>query len=143
MFDSCLKKQQALAAHFIDCSSRELRYQRIMDLGREMPALAKEHKIPENLVKGCQSQMHLYTEFRNGLMYFSAESDALISQGLAALLVTVYDGESPETVLRCEPSFLDQLDIASSLSPNRANGLYSLHLRMKQEALQRLSQTGS
>ena len=80
--------------------------------------------------------MFLITSINGDKMRFQADSDALISAGLAHLLIMVYDNESPETVLKCPPSFLDNLKIPSSLSPSRANGLYSLHLRMKQEALQ-------
>ena len=71
-------------------------------------------------------------------MTFEAEADALISAGLAALLTQVYSGETPETILKCPPTYLDEIGISASLTPNRANGLYSIHLRMKQEALKLL-----
>ena len=77
--------------------------------------------------------MYLYTNSSEGKIVFQGSSDALISQGLAALLIRIYSGESPETILKCPPNFLEELGIPASLSPNRANGLYSLHLRMKQK----------
>ena len=106
-----------------------------MELGKSLPPLAQEHKTEGKLVRGCQSRLYLHAELRNGNMFFSAEADALISAGLAALLIEVYNGEAPETVLKRPPDFLQELGIESSLSPNRSNGLSHIHLRMKQESL--------
>ena len=91
-------------------------------------------------MKGCQSQTYLVSEFvmlEGGVktLFFRAESDALISAGLAALLIQVYAGESPDTILTCPPVFLQQLRLDKLLTPNRANGLYSMHVKMKQLAL--------
>ncbi len=123
---------------FAACSNEEERYQKIIELGREQPSLSENEKIEANLVKGCQSQMYLVSHLEENQVIFQAESDALISAGLAALLVKVYSGEAPETVLKCPPTYLEELGISASLSPSRANGLYSLHLRMKQDALKLL-----
>lgn len=79
--------------------------------------------------------MYLHSFLRDGKVFFEGESDALISSGLAAILIRTYNGESPETILKCPPDFLEDLGISASLTPNRANGLYSIHLRMKQDAL--------
>ncbi len=135
MFESCLDKQRLIKELFSTCSSEEARYQKIIELGRQQSSLSELEKIPANLVKGCQSQMYLCSQYESGHVLFRAEADALISAGLAALLVQVYSGESPETILKCPPSYLDELGISASLTPSRANGLYSLHLRMKQDAL--------
>lgn len=97
-----------------------------------------KNKIPENLVKGCQSTMYLHAELVGNVIHFTADSDALISAGLAAILIQVYSGETPETVLTCPPEYLETLGISASLTPSRANGLYSIHLKMKQEALKLL-----
>lgn len=132
------EKQQKIVEMFAGCANKEERYNKIIELGQQCKRLAPEDRIPENLVQGCQSLMYLKTEFDGKLMYFSAASDALISAGLAALLIMVYSGEPPEVVLKCPPTYLEEIGITSALSPNRANGLYSLHLRMKQEALKRL-----
>lgn len=135
MFESCLEKQAHVKAMFEAISSPEERYQKLIELGRALPPLATVDKTAENLVQGCQSTMYLKSTLSNGLITFEAEADALISSGLAALLVAVYSEETPETVLKCPPSYLDELGIGSSLTPNRANGLYNIHLRMKQDAL--------
>lgn len=136
---TCLNKQEAVKALFSDCQSNEERYQRIIELGREVPRLSPEKRIPSNLVSGCQSQLFLHAWTKDGRVFFEAESDALIAQGLAALLVKVYSGEKAEVILTCPPKYLEEIGIVGSLSPNRANGLYSLHLRMKQRALEFLS----
>jgi cysteine desulfuration protein SufE len=138
-FLSCLEKQKKVEDLFINCHDLESKYQKIMELGKKQSKLPSSLKIEENLVRGCQSLMYLNSSLVDEKMRFQAESEALISAGLAALLVMVYDGEAPEVVLKCPPTYLDNLKIPSSLSPSRANGLYSLHLRMKQEALHSLS----
>lgn len=138
MFESCLAKQQQIKDIFLACPSEESKYEKIIELGRQQPPLAATYKISENLVKGCQSQMYLHSYWSGDNIIFEAEADALISAGLAALLVQVYSGESPETILKCPPTYLDEIGINASLTPNRASGLYSMHLRMKQEALKML-----
>lgn len=139
MYESCLRKQEEMKKLFADCRDAEEKYAKIIELGRKQGKLDPQFRVPQNRVDGCQSIMYLHAVLSNGLMSFEAESEALISQGLATLLTMVYSGEAPEVVLKCPPTYLDELDIASSLTPNRANGLYSLHLRMKQESLKALT----
>lgn len=138
MFDSCLEKQQQIKDIFLACASEDAKYEKIIELGQQQIPLSDIYKTNENLVKGCQSQMYLRSYWVGDKMMFDAESDALISAGLAVLLTKVYSGEPPEVVLKCPPTYLDELGIQASLSPNRANGLYSIHLRMKQDALKML-----
>lgn len=140
MSTTCLEKQKTVEALFADCSDTQAKYERIIELGKKLSKLAPELKTDDRLVQGCQSRMFLVTALKDGKMRFQADSDALISAGLAQLLIMVYDDESPETILKCPPAFLDNLNIPASLSPSRANGLYSLHLRMKQEALRSITE---
>jgi len=135
MYESCIKKQTLIKALFEKCSTEELKYQKIIELGRLSQSLPATEKTPENVVKGCQSIMYLSSHYKDNQVVFVAESDALISAGLAEILVQVYSGESPETILKCPPTYLEELGIGASLTPSRANGLYSIHLRMKQDAL--------
>lgn len=139
MFESCLQKQSHVKELFSRCSTPEAKYEKIIALGKEQKSLSKAFKIPENLVAGCQSRTYLHTYMVDGVVFFETESDALISAGLAILLTKVYSGESPETVLKCAPTYLDEIGIGASLTPNRANGLYSLHLRMKQDVIKLMS----
>ena len=134
-FESCLKKQESIKDFFKSTGAIGENYEKIIELGKLAPLFPLEFKTEENIVSGCQSVMHLHSYFENGKVLFLAESEALISRGLAALLVSVYSGESPTTILTCPPVFLQELGIPSSLSPSRSNGLSSLFLRMKQDAL--------
>ena len=135
MYNSCIEKQQIVKALFANCSTDELKYQKIIEFGRNLQDLPFGDKTPENIVAGCQSTMYLSSKLENDVVIFWGESDALISAGLAALLIMVYSGEPPEAILKCPPDYLEALGIGASLTPNRANGLHSIHLRMKQEAL--------
>lgn len=124
-----------LKKSFSLCSSTEEIYQKIMDWGKQLPPFQPEWKTEANLVHGCQSVMYLHASSIKGKVFFAASSDALISAGLAALLIEAYSGETPETILTTSPTFLEELGISTSLTPGRANGLSSLYLKMKQEAL--------
>jgi cysteine desulfuration protein SufE len=143
MFESCIEKQNRIRAHFSSCRSEEEKYGKIIEMGKELPHLDPLHKTLENLVQGCQSTMYLKTfaDLNDNSLHFQADSNALISAGLAALLIFVYSGESATTILQCKPSYLEDLGIHANLSPSRASGLYSIHLRMKQEALKHLTST--
>lgn len=135
MYQSCLKKQEDVKKMFSVCENEQEKYEKIIALGKKNPPLDSKYKTVENKVHGCQSTMYLHSFFADGKVYFEAESDALISSGLASILIEVYSGESPEAVIKCPPDYLKDLGISASLTPSRANGLYSIHLRMKQEAL--------
>lgn len=120
---------------FSCCQTQQDRYQKIIELGRELPPMPPEDKIEENIVKGCQSIVYLSSEMVEGKIYFTAHSEALISAGLAAILIRAYSGQSPEMVLKTKPIFLEELQIIGSLSPSRSNGLANMFLRMQQDAL--------
>lgn len=135
MYESCLEKQRKVKELFASCQNEEMKYEKIIELGKQQARLDEKEKTAQNFVPGCQSQMYLRSYLRDGKMFFEADSDALISFGLAAILIKAYNGEDPETVLKCPPTYLEELGIGASLTPSRANGLYSIHLRMKQDAL--------
>lgn len=135
---SFLEKQAALKNEFANCPSQEARYQKIMELGKRLPPFETNWKTPDHLVQGCQSLMYLKAQMQNNLVIFNATSDALMSAGLAALLIWVYSEETPEIILKIPPAFLEELGISGSLTPSRANGLAALYLKMRQEALKLL-----
>lgn len=140
MFESCLQKQRQIADFFLNLPSEEAKYETIIEWGRKRKPFPEAYKTNANLVSGCQSQLFLHSSLIDGKLAFEIESDALISAGLAVLLIKVYGGESPEAVLKCPPDYLEEIGIGASLTPNRANGLYSLHLRMQQDALRLLTE---
>ncbi len=134
-------KQQSVKELFKGCVSLESVYKKIMELGKLLPPFPEGCMRAENLVEGCQSRLYLVSKFCNqtpGTIRFHAHSDALISSGLAYLLLHVYDNEPPECLLQRPPTFLEELGIPNALTPSRSNGLSSLHLRMKRDALKYL-----
>jgi cysteine desulfuration protein SufE len=136
LFESCRAKQLEVKNLFAHCTTAQMRYEKLIELGRTLPPYPKEWMTPCRIVKGCQSTMYLHTSLVNTKVQFQIHSDALISAGLAALLLAVYNNEPAIAILRCPPDFLEELGIHGSLSPSRSNGLSSLFLKMKQEALQ-------
>lgn len=131
---------KSIEESFVSCSTSEQIYQKIISWGKQLPPFKEEWKSEANRVIGCQSVMYLNAELKDDRIFFSAASDALISAGLAAILIEAYNGMSPEAVLKTPPTFLEKLGISASLTPGRANGLASLFLKMKQEALHFLIQ---
>lgn len=119
---------------------KELMYQKIIDLGRELPPFSEDWKNETNQVKGCQSILYLHTTVEKDILYFKANSDALISAGLAALMIFLYSGEKAEVIINNPPRVIEELGIASALSISRANGLASLHLKIREKALLTLLQ---
>lgn len=128
-------KEGELTKLFSECTSTEERYHKIIELGKNAPPFPQAQKISSNLVPGCQSLLYLHSSVENGHILWQADSDALISKGLAQLLIYLYQEQTPEVVLKCPPLILTKLGIDTSLSPNRAQGLQSLYLKMKQRAI--------
>lgn len=120
---------------FQDCHTQQDRYRRIIELGRELAPMEDEYREEKNIIKGCQSIVYLYSDLSEGKIFFRASSEALISAGLAALLIKAYNGHPPEIILKLKPTFLEELQIPGSLSPSRSNGLANMFLRMQQDAL--------
>jgi cysteine desulfuration protein SufE len=137
MADSFQKKCDEIKKKFINLNTQE-RYQALMEMGKQLPPFPESEKTPNKIVPGCQSTLYLSASLQDGKLFFEASADALISAGLAALLIAIYSGESPETILQRAPDIIRELGISSSLSPNRSNGLTNIYLRMKQEALMQI-----
>ena len=119
--------------------TQEERYLALIELGRSLLPYPPELQIAEKQVRGCQSTLYLNASLKDGQLFFEAKSDALISAGLAALLIALYSGQTPETILTQPPTVISELGLTASLTPSRSNGLAHIHLRMKQEALRILS----
>jgi cysteine desulfuration protein SufE len=137
--DDFQQKQEAIKELFKGCLSAESKCQKIIELGKKQEVIDPILKTEENRVRGCQSRMYLVTRYENGRLYFSCESDAIISAGLGMLLVKVYSGETPETIIKERPKYIEDLQIPQTLTPSRANGLASIYIRMKQDAIKAFS----
>lgn len=138
-FSSFEKKIFSINEIFSSCVCVEDRYKKILELGSLLPAFDEHHKQASNLVEGCQSVMYVNVSFKEGKLYFTAFSEALISKGLAALLYLAYNEEPCEVILKKPPTFLKELEILPSLSPSRANGVASLFSKLQKSALKFLS----
>jgi cysteine desulfuration protein SufE len=125
---------------FIGRSSEE-KIHCLLNLGRGLPPYPNNQKIAACRVSGCQSILYVSSHFDNGRVFFIACADALISAGLASLLISIYSGESPETILKTPPDFLLETGLFSTLTPSRSNGLAHIHQRIKKDAVKFLLST--
>jgi cysteine desulfuration protein SufE len=125
-FMTILEKIDQIKKKFSSLSSID-KYNLLMEMGQKLSPLNDAFKIEENRIKGCQSILYLHPELKDHKLFFYASSDALISKGLAALLIAIYSGETPETILSTPPTFLQEMGILQSLSPTRSNGLAHLY----------------
>lgn len=140
METSIQEKQEAIKRLFAAASTPEEKYQIILDLGKRQPKLSPGEKTDKTLIPGCQSVTHLKASPENGCLIFAIESEALISAGLGQLLVRVYSGERPETILATPPTYVTDLGLLSGLSMGRANGFASMYERVRLEAFKMLQQ---
>ena len=111
------------------------RYEYMIDLGKSLPIINDKFKLDENLIKGCQSKVWLYSELENETIKYSADSDAILTKGIAALLLRVYSGQKPADILTTETNFIDEIGLKEHLSPTRANGLVSMIKQIKLYAI--------
>lgn len=107
------------------------RYEHLIALGRELPPLAESDKRDDLLIKGCQSRVWLKAEMKDGQLTFAADSDAIITKGIVALLIRVFSGHPPAEVAEADASFLNEIGLMDHLSPTRANGLVAMVKQMK------------
>jgi cysteine desulfuration protein SufE len=113
----------------------ELKYEHLIELGKSLPLINSIYKTDEYSIKGCQSKVWLHSELKDGKIRYTADSDAIITKGMVALLVRVFSDQMPETVLEADLSFIDKIGLKEHLSPTRANGLISMIKQMKLDAL--------
>jgi len=124
-------RQKEVVAEFNGISDWEDRYKKIIEIGKALPEMPDARKLEDYKVKGCQSQVWIHADFKDGKVIFDADSDALIVRGLVALLLRIYSNASPDEILLTPPDFVKEIGLESKLSPSRANGLYSMIKQMK------------
>ncbi len=107
------------------------KYEYIIDLGKKLPLIDPEYKNQDHLIHGCQSQVWLHAELQNGMVAFSADSDAIITKGIIALLIRVLSGQKPEDIAAADLYFIDCIGLREHLSPTRSNGLVSMVGKLK------------
>lgn len=111
------------------------KYDYLIELSDSLPAIAAEHRTDDYIIKGCQSRVWVDARFEDGKLYFAADSDAIITKGIIALLIRVMNGRSPQELLDLELYFIDSIGLGENLSPTRSNGLLAMIKQMKMFAL--------
>lgn len=120
---------------FLKFSDWEDRYRELIHLGRGLAPYPEEKRDDKYKIKGCQSQVWLYPEYKNGRVYFLADSDAVLVKGIIGLLVNVYSDATPDEILSTKPEFLKEVGITEHLSMNRSNGLSAMMKQIQMYAL--------
>lgn len=111
------------------------RYEYMIELGKSLPIIDEAYKTDQYTIKGCQSKVWLFADYQDGKVKFTADSDAIITKGIVALLIRVFSNQTPEAILSADLSFIDKIGLKEHLSPTRANGLVSMIEQMKRYAL--------
>lgn len=111
------------------------RYEYIIELGKNLPLIKEEFKTENNLIKGCQSKVWLQGEKNEDKVVFTADSDAILTKGIIAILIRVFSNQSPADIINADMSFIDEIGLKEHLSPTRANGLVSMIKNIKMYAL--------
>ncbi len=125
------EKQNQIIDEFSMFSDWMEKYEYIIELGKDLPLIDAQYKTPENIIKGCQSQVWLHADLVDGKIVFTADSDAVITKGIISLLISVLSGHSPKEVAEAELFFIDKIGLKEHLSPTRSNGLLSMVKQMK------------
>ncbi len=111
------------------------RYEYIIELGKSLPLIEEQYKQDENIIKGCQSKVWLYAEENGGNIVFTADSDAILTKGIIAILIRTFSNQSAQAILEANTDFIDEIGLKEHLSPTRANGLVSMIKQIKMYAL--------
>ena len=111
------------------------RYEHMIDLGKSLPLISPDFKTEDNIIKGCQSKVWVHAELEGDQLVFTADSDALITKGIIAILIRVFSGQQPQAILDADTDFINQIGLKEHLSPTRANGLVSMIIQIKMYAV--------
>ncbi len=119
------------------------KYNYIIELGKSLPLIDEQYKTDQYIITGCQSRVWLHASFKDGLIHFTADSDAIITKGIVNLLIRVLSNHTPDEILATEMEFIDAIGLKEHLSPTRSNGLTSMIKQMKLYALAFKAKAGS
>ena len=135
MTNTINERQDEIIEEFQDFDDWMDKYQLLIDLGNSQEPLDERYKTEQNLIDGCQSRVWLQAGYADGVIHFQAESDALIVKGIVALLIRVFDGQTPQDILDADLYFIDRIGLREHLSPTRSNGLLAMVKQMRMYAL--------
>lgn len=111
------------------------RYEYIIELGKGLPIIEEQYKTEDNIIKGCQSKVWVHAEEKDGKVFFSADSDAILTKGIIAILIRSFSNQTPAAILEANTDFVDEIGLKEHLSATRANGLVSMIKKIKMYAL--------
>jgi cysteine desulfuration protein SufE len=111
------------------------RYEYMIDLGKSLPLIDDQYKTEDNIIKGCQSKVWVHAKMEDEKIIFTADSDAIITKGIIAILIRVFSNQQPKDIIEAETNFIDDIGLKEHLSPTRANGLVSMIKQIKMYAL--------
>ena len=127
--------QEEIIDEFSMFDNWEDRYQYMIDLGKSLPLIEEQYKTEDNIIKGCQSKVWVHAEMENDNVVFTADSDAIITKGIIAILIRVFSNQHPKAILDADTDFIDQIGLKEHLSSTRANGLVSMIKQLKMYAI--------
>lgn len=127
--------QNEIIEEFAMFEDWEERYQYMIDLGKDLPLINAQYKTEDNIIKGCQSKVWVHAELEGEKIAFTADSDAIITKGIIAILIRVFSNQHPKDILEANTDFIDQIGLKEHLSPTRANGLVSMIKQLKLYAI--------
>lgn len=113
----------------------EERYQYMIDLGKDLPLIEAQYKTDSNIIKGCQSKVWVHAELKDDKLFFTADSDAIITKGIIAILIRVFSNQRPKDIIEANTDFIEKIGLKDHLSPTRANGLVSMIKQLKMYAI--------
>jgi len=111
------------------------RYEYMIELGKSLPLINDQYKTDDNIIKGCQSKVWVHAEMKDGKVVFTADSDAIITKGIIAILIRVFSNQTPKDIIEADTAFIDEIGLKEHLSPTRANGLVSMIKQLKMYAI--------
>lgn len=111
------------------------KYEYLIDLGKSLPLINEKYKTEDKIIKGCQSRVWMHSELVNGKIIFTADSDAIITKGMVALMIRVLSNHTPDEIINAKLDFIEKIGLTQHLSPTRSNGLVSMIKQMKLDAL--------
>lgn len=129
------ERQNQIIEEFEGVDDWDIRYEIIIEQGLELPSIEERFKTPEHLIEGCQSKVWLNAELLDGKVYYTAQTESSIIKGIIAMIISVFNGHTPEEILNADLYFIDKIGLSSHLSPTRSNGLLATVKQMKYYAL--------
>ncbi|PLX15252.1 MAG: Fe-S metabolism protein SufE [Salinivirgaceae bacterium] len=128
-------KQQEIVEEYSVFDDWMDKYAYLIEQGKELSGLDEANRTENNIINGCQSKVWLHADYKDGKIYFTADSDAILTKGLVAMVIRVYSNETPDDIINAEPWFIKEIGLEENLSPTRSNGLTSMLKQIKFYAL--------